>query len=155
MKLRHRRVANGDAGLTLPLTMKFDPNNSVNRYRRRRKSSPSMMGIWSAVCYFAVCILSLIGIMHIALSSLPNQPNRRHSRNRKQSIPCADGKTWGLLDDDYCDCDDGRDEPNTSACSNILVQSKSFRCKDGVMIFASRVKDGILDCPDKTDEING
>ena len=166
MKLRHRRVANGDVGPILPLTMNFDSNISVNRNRRRRKSTQSETRIKDAVFYLIVCLSSLILIVYIVLPMFPDQPNRSHphkfvpkrkinkKEESKHSITCADGTTMGLLDDNYCDCDDGRDEPNTSACSNVLVQKHTFRCKDGNMIYTSRVKDGVYDCPDQTDEIS-
>ena len=73
-------------------------------------------------------------------------------RAKFSRIQCSDG-SFGVIDDDYCDCPDGIDEMNTAACSNILVQNKTFRCHDGFMIFASRIRDGVYDCPDKSDEL--
>lgn len=71
-----------------------------------------------------------------------------------KAIFCSDNKTEAILNDDYCDCTDGSDEPDTDACSNILVQKSTFRCKDGGRyIHASRVKDGVKDCEDGSDEI--
>ena len=43
-----------------------------------------------------------------------------HYANRKE-FQCLDGHQQFPIDfvnDDYCDCDDGSDEPGTSACSN-------------------------------------
>eukprot|EP00939_MAST-03C_sp_MAST-3C-sp1_P005295 g5295.t1 len=57
------------------------------------------------------------------------------------------------LNDDFCDCADGSDEPGTSACPN-----SKFYCRNkghlGNYIFSSRVNDGICDCCDGSDEID-
>jgi hypothetical protein len=75
-------------------------------------------------------------------------------RHEKQ-VKCPSGGI-GFENDDYCDCvdDNGVDESKTSACSRQTVGKKVFQClkhKD-VWVFASRVKDGIKDCPDGSDE---
>ncbi|KAK8811480.1 hypothetical protein WA158_003214 [Blastocystis sp. Blastoise] len=55
------------------------------------------------------------------------------------------------VNDNYCDCLDGSDEPGTSACSNM-----KFYCQNndhiGEYIPSSRVNDGICDCCDGSDE---
>ncbi|MCO5546876.1 hypothetical protein L7F22_000313 [Adiantum nelumboides] len=77
----------------------------------------------------------------------------------------SDGKTWKCLhsgqqiaasavNDDYCDCDDGSDEPGTSACPN-----STFYCQNKghipALVRSNRVNDGVCDeydgkvhCPD-------
>lgn len=80
-----------------------------------------------------------------------------------ERMTCQDGVTIGYKNDDYCDClDDGRDEPATSACSHVLVaQPHIFYCGQHPTttttdtrhwIYTSRVNDGIVDCPDGSDE---
>ncbi|KAI9204130.1 putative glucosidase II beta subunit [Polychytrium aggregatum] len=69
---------------------------------------------------------------------------------------CLDGKQtipYAALNDDYCDCNDGSDEPGTSACLD-----GKFHCRGSASqvnwIPSSRVNDGICDpeCCDGSDE---
>ena len=63
-----------------------------------------------------------------------------------------------MVNDDYCDCADGSDEPDTSACAGI-APTTSFGCsaavvgQAGVRLPASRVGDGVCDCCDGSDEL--
>ncbi|CAN4094920.1 unnamed protein product [Withania somnifera] len=73
------------------------------------------------------------------------------------AIKCKDGSkkfTKDQLNDDFCDCPDGSDEPGTSACPN-----GKFYCKNAghvpLFIYSSRVNDGICDCCDGSDEHGG
>ncbi|KAJ6810652.1 glucosidase 2 subunit beta [Iris pallida] len=71
-------------------------------------------------------------------------------------IKCKDGSkkfTREQLNDEFCDCPDGTDEPGTSACPE-----GRFYCKNAghvpLTLFSSRVNDGICDCCDGSDEYN-
>ncbi|KAI7752233.1 hypothetical protein M8C21_023154, partial [Ambrosia artemisiifolia] len=73
------------------------------------------------------------------------------------SIKCRDGSrsfTKAQINDDFCDCADGTDEPGTSACP-----SGKFYCRNAghspILIYSSRVNDGICDCCDGSDEYDG
>ncbi|CAH8279863.1 unnamed protein product [Arabidopsis lyrata] len=96
-------------------------------------------------------------------SSPPNDPflgiSPQDEKYYKSSseIKCKDGSkkfTKAQLNDDFCDCPDGTDEPGTSACPN-----GKFYCRNAghspLILFSSRVNDGICDCCDGSDEYDG
>lgn len=95
----------------------------------------------------------------------PNGPDGQGSNSPIQSVEssyvwiCKDSTGFikeGLLNDNYCDCFDGSDEPDTSACSATSVHRHDFICNKQNMhsqrIFTSRVGDGVEDCFNGADE---
>ncbi|CAG8448953.1 14159_t:CDS:10, partial [Gigaspora rosea] len=72
---------------------------------------------------------------------------------------CLDGSAtipYEAINDDFCDCADGSDEPGTSACPN-----SKFNCRNighiSSFISSSRVNDGVCEpeCCDGSDEYDG
>ena len=66
---------------------------------------------------------------------------------------CKSGRTidCSQINDDWCDCEGGEDEPGTSACSARIVALFSCADRSG-RVPHSRVDDGIEDCADGSDE---
>ncbi|XP_051569577.1 glucosidase 2 subunit beta-like isoform X1 [Myxocyprinus asiaticus] len=82
--------------------------------------------------------------------------SRRPFYAENKPFTCLDGSrtiSFDRVNDDYCDCKDGSDEPGTSACPN-----GHFHCTNAgyrpTFIPSSRINDGICDCCDTTDEYN-
>lgn len=72
-------------------------------------------------------------------------------RQLSETFLCDDGKVAlpvSAVNDNYCDCKDGTDEPGTSACPN-----GHFYCsQDRRLLFSNVVNDGVCDCCDGSDE---
>ncbi|XP_048377772.1 glucosidase 2 subunit beta [Stegostoma tigrinum] len=108
-----------------------------------------------------ICVLVLLLSLNSAGAVEVKRPqgvslSHRHFYDETKPFTCLDGsKTipFDEVNDDYCDCKDGSDEPGTSACPN-----GSFHCTNAGhrprYIPSSRVNDGICDCCDTTDEYN-
>ncbi|QDZ20574.1 subunit beta of glucosidase II [Chloropicon primus] len=81
----------------------------------------------------------------------------RGGEGSSPSFACFDGSKVlapGALNDNYCDCEDGSDEPGTSACANGRFYCQNARSKPKT-ISSMFVDDGVCDCCDGSDEPRG
>ncbi|KAK9689788.1 hypothetical protein RND81_09G081100 [Saponaria officinalis] len=72
-------------------------------------------------------------------------------------IKCKDGSnsfTKDRINDNFCDCIDGTDEPGTSACPRGKFYCRNMGSQPR-FLFSSRVNDHICDCCDGSDEYDG
>ncbi|KAM3693146.1 hypothetical protein ACJW31_08G144300 [Castanea mollissima] len=83
--------------------------------------------------------------------------DEKYYKTSSDWIKCKDGSkkfSKTQLNDDFCDCPDGTDEPGTSACP-----LGKFYCRNSghtpLFLYSSRVNDGICDCCDGSDEYDG
>ncbi|KAM8974791.1 glucosidase 2 subunit beta [Pelodytes ibericus] len=82
--------------------------------------------------------------------------SNRSFYDESKPFTCLDGSRtipFDRVNDDYCDCADGTDEPGTAACANGRFHCTNAGYKPQY-IPSSRVNDGICDCCDTTDEYN-
>ncbi|KAI5451340.1 hypothetical protein NCC49_001934 [Naganishia albida] len=92
------------------------------------------------------------GVDPALISHYPSSPSQPFHCLSDPSVTVP----FRAINDDYCDCPDGSDEPGTSACSHL--PGRKFWCaNEGHVpswVFASRVNDGICDpeCCDGSDE---
>lgn len=121
-----------------------------------------------------------MGAMHLAAATLLLLPGVRVSaeaelqgvgpedvqayrKNLAGGFTCLDGSgniALSALNDDFCDCADGSDEPGTAACSGIdqgRAAQVFFYCQNTGSqpryVYRSHVLDGVCDCCDGSDEV--
>ncbi|XVF47543.1 hypothetical protein PTKIN_Ptkin03bG0117400 [Pterospermum kingtungense] len=113
---------------------------------------------------FILLLLLFVASFLRSASSTPKNPflgispqDENYYESSSDTMKCKDGSkkfSKSQLNDDFCDCPDGTDEPGTSACPTA-----KFYCKNAghvpQLLFSSRVNDGICDCCDGSDEYDG
>ncbi|ORZ17954.1 glucosidase II beta subunit-like-domain-containing protein [Absidia repens] len=105
------------------------------------------------------CILAAIQLVQASTKGVAPEKLDLYRPDNKQQWKCLDGSktiSFSAINDDYCDCPDGSDEPGTSACPNGY-----FYCENKghlpAYIKTWSVNDGVCDeeCCDGSDEYNG
>ncbi|KAG8371778.1 hypothetical protein BUALT_Bualt13G0123600 [Buddleja alternifolia] len=116
------------------------------------------------LCCIIIIVCMIVGITRSAATKdslligvSPEDESYYKGLSSSGTIKCKDGSqkfSKSQLNDDFCDCPDGSDEPGTSACPN-----GKFYCKNAghapLFLYSSRVNDGICDCCDGSDEYDG
>eukprot|EP00727_Mastigamoeba_balamuthi_P011414 m51a1_g6896 putative glucosidase 2 subunit beta isoform 2 precursor (487) ;mRNA; f:17219-19825 len=106
----------------------------------------------------AALAIALALFASAALSSAPRGVAPADTaRYAAATFSCDQGSTTidrARVNDDYCDCHDGSDEPGTAACANGRYWCHN-RYHSAEHVPSSRVNDGICDCCDGSDEWEG
>jgi protein kinase C substrate 80K-H len=110
-----------------------------------------------SICFVSAILFSSLNVFVAAQTNIvgikpsdagkyaPKEGNTFQCLDLSKSIP------YERVNDDFCDCKDGSDEPGTSSCEN-----GKFWCKNqgyiGKYVFSSLVNDNVCDCCDGSDE---
>ncbi|EEZ98119.2 glucosidase 2 subunit beta [Tribolium castaneum] len=111
--------------------------------------------------FYPICPTFLV-LLSVTCSSEVSRPrgvslSRASLYNPDRNFLCFDNSKsipFSQVNDEYCDCPDGSDEPGTSACPNGVFHCTNAGHKP-LNLAASRVNDGICDCCDGSDEYAG
>lgn len=129
-------------------------DNNAEKHWQRRKSRRRQSA--THLCQSNKCT---VAVSFFVFAIACTHYTRKYSNsNSKFDFQCLNNPhLQGVLNDDFCDCPDGSDEPLTSACSHLLVGLKLFSCTgtstgETIKLFPSRIQDGVVDCQDGSDE---
>ncbi|KAK7263715.1 hypothetical protein RJT34_31309 [Clitoria ternatea] len=111
------------------------------------------------LCFHFACFLLFASIA--CCKSHPSSLLGVHPLDEKyyssEVIKCKDGSksfSKDRLNDNFCDCPDGTDEPGTSACPEGKFYCRNLGSKPQFIV-SSHVNDHFCDCCDGSDEYNG
>lgn len=108
---------------------------------------------WELAVTSVLCVLALLqGVaatrpkgVRAELASLYNPANDFRCLDGSSTVPFIQ------VNDDYCDCEDGSDEPGTSACPEGKFYCENVGHRE-LVLPSGRVGDGLCDCCDGSDE---
>jgi len=101
----------------------------------------------------SLALLSLA--LPLCVLAIPRGVNPSDAAKYGSPLQCAEGSIPpNKINDDFCDCADGSDEPGTSACERgrFWCANKGYLPRD---ISSGTVDDGVCDCCDGSDEPSG
>lgn len=92
-----------------------------------------------------------IPIENVEMRNVNPRFSKGNYTNMFQCLYSKEFIPFTFINDHYCDCKDGSDEPGTNACSNQLFYclNKGYH---SLNISSSKVDDGVCDCCDGSDE---
>lgn len=128
-----------DERVTHDQNIKFGSHDQLSRKMTQQNCSPESGLQTSAHC-------KKKGVLGVAPSNASS-----YQPNQLGFFACFDGElsiSWASVNDDYCDCPDGSDEPGTGACPN----TRFYCIGENRYLPSSRINDGICDCCDGSDE---
>ncbi|CAE6933381.1 unnamed protein product [Symbiodinium natans] len=108
-----------------------------------------------------LAVLSLLGRLLKTVEALTHGVSPAEvARYHGDTFACEEGSTKlpaAAVNDDFCDCEDGSDEPGTAACAGWPgTDDRWFYCPNAAgtprYVYRSRVGDGVCDCCDGSDE---
>lgn len=122
---------------------------------RKLRNLIPLPSLFCAACGVLVCFLV---VATVAGQTPPRGVDPKFAYQYSGSeFHCRDGSATVLaaqVNDDYCDCRDGSDEPGTAACPGATFYCANTGYKPE-QISSAWINDGVCDCCDASDEYNG
>lgn len=111
------------------------------------------MGLRSILVAGAACVLAAVTV-HATVRGVEPAKLSLYTPGPGDKFTCFNGERtieFAAVNDNYCDCKDGSDEPGTSACPKAMFYCANHGHK-GARLPSYQVNDGVCDCCDATDE---
>eukprot|EP01102_Stenamoeba_stenopodia_P009216 TRINITY_DN2714_c0_g1_i4.p1 TRINITY_DN2714_c0_g1~~TRINITY_DN2714_c0_g1_i4.p1 ORF type:complete len:194 (+),score=23.75 TRINITY_DN2714_c0_g1_i4:57-584(+) len=143
----------------ISLTARYDPLNEANKWISVLRTNRNIKPQLDIKQQEHKVALNLV-VPPIKPSIDPNTLRLKgvhpseHNKYLRDEFECFNARREAItiskdrINDDYCDCADGTDEPGTSAC----LLGRFYCDAENKYVPSSMVNDGIADCKDWSDE---